>query len=435
MKTAVIYARYSSDAQSEQSIEGQMRVCNAYAEAHDLLIVKDFVDRAMTGMNDARPAFQQMLHESKKKQWEVVLVYKLDRFSRNKYESIVHKKALKDLGISVVSATENIPDTPEGVILESLLEGMNQYYSMELSQKIRRGQKESYIKGNYTGGKIQYGYRVEDKKYVVVEEEARVVQEVFAKYAQGYTVPSILDSFNARGILCRNAKRFTKKFLYKMLFRESYRGYAEHDGVLYDNIFPRIISEDLWDRVQQRHKEEALNPGSVKNESYLLTGKLYCGLCHKPMIGISGTSKTKGRKYYYYGCNRDRSETHCLMKMLNRTQIHNLVFNTIARVVANDDTILRIAKLIMEEHERGKDKNYTLQMLEAQKESTGRAITNIRRAIEAGIFDDQTKARLDELNLQMEQIENDIRRERVRTRPDLQITEVIDFLRAQFYGE
>ena len=104
MKTAVIYARYSSDAQSEQSIEGQMRVCNAYAEAHDLLIVKDFVDRAMTGMNDARPAFQQMLHESKKKQWEVVLVYKLDRFSRNKYESTIHKKTLRDRGIAVVSA-------------------------------------------------------------------------------------------------------------------------------------------------------------------------------------------------------------------------------------------------------------------------------------------------------------------------------------------
>lgn len=123
MKTAVIYARYSSDAQSEQSIEGQLSECRKYADEHDLLVVDTYIDRAMTGTNDNRPDFQRMIRDSAKRQWEVVIVYKLDRFSRNKFESTIHKKTLKDNGVKLVSAMENIPDTPEGIILESLLEG------------------------------------------------------------------------------------------------------------------------------------------------------------------------------------------------------------------------------------------------------------------------------------------------------------------------
>ena len=123
MKTAVIYARYSSDRQTEQSIEGQVRVCNDYAERNDILIVNQYVDRATTGTNDNRDAFQQMMKDSDKKAWDFVLVYKLDRFSRNKFEMAMHRKHLKDNGIKILSAMENIPDSPEGILLESLLEG------------------------------------------------------------------------------------------------------------------------------------------------------------------------------------------------------------------------------------------------------------------------------------------------------------------------
>ncbi len=139
MKTAVIYARYSSDSQTEQSIEGQLRVCEDYAKSHDIVIVNTYIDRAMTGTNDNRPDFQRMIKDSSRKEWDFILVYKLDRFSRNKYETAIHKKELKDNGVKVVSATEFVPDTPEGIIFESMLEGYAEYYSAELSQKIRRG--------------------------------------------------------------------------------------------------------------------------------------------------------------------------------------------------------------------------------------------------------------------------------------------------------
>ena len=152
MKTAVIYARYSSDSQTEQSIEGQLHVCQDYAKRNDITIVNTYIDRAMTGTNDKRTDFQKMLKDSTKKAWDYVIVYKLDRFSRNKYEMAMHKKTLKDNGIKLLSAMENIPDTPEGIILESLLEGMAEYYSAELSQKVKRGMNQTRQKGNFTGG-------------------------------------------------------------------------------------------------------------------------------------------------------------------------------------------------------------------------------------------------------------------------------------------
>lgn len=123
MKTAVIYARYSSDSQTEQSIEGQMRICEEYAKKNNIVILDKYIDRAMTGTNDNRPDFQRMLKDSDSRTWNYVLVYKLDRFSRNKYEMAVHKKTLKDNGVRVISATEYIPDSPEAIILESMLEG------------------------------------------------------------------------------------------------------------------------------------------------------------------------------------------------------------------------------------------------------------------------------------------------------------------------
>lgn len=132
-KIAVIYARYSSERQNEQSIEGQLRVINQFAEKEGYNVIDAYIDRAMTGRNDDRPSFQKMISDSSNKAFQYVLVYKLDRFSRNRYDSAVYKKKLRDNGVRVISATENISDSPEGIILESILEGYSEYYSKELA--------------------------------------------------------------------------------------------------------------------------------------------------------------------------------------------------------------------------------------------------------------------------------------------------------------
>ena len=215
MKTAVIYARYSSDNQTEQSIDGQLRVCHEYAQRNDILILDTYIDRAMTGTNDLRPDFQRMLKNSVKREWNYVLVYKLDRFSRNKYEMAMHKKTLKDNGTKVISATEFIPDTPEGIIFESMLEGYAEYYSAELSQKVRRGIHESRLKGNLTGGRVLYGYKNVNKKAVINEEQAEVVRYIFKEYSKGVYVKDIIASLTRKGIYY-NGKPFCRTTVYKI---------------------------------------------------------------------------------------------------------------------------------------------------------------------------------------------------------------------------
>lgn len=309
MKTAFIYARYSSDSQSEQSIEGQLHVCQDYAKNNDILIVDTYIDRAMTGTNDMRPDFQRMIKDSDKRQWNYVLVYKLDRFSRNKYEATMHKHTLLTNGVKVLSAMENIPDSPEGIILESLLEGMNQYYSAELSQKIHRGLKESYRKGNFTGGSQLFGYNVIDKKNVIDEAEADIVREVFNRFSKGESVKSIGDDLISRGIRTKKGHYVDDKRLYKIIGNSKYIGQVTHNDVVYTNIYPAIIDKDTWDAVQAIRFSCKHNVASKKEKyNYLLTGKLICGECKRFMVGSSSINNI-GTVYKYYSCLNRRTKS------------------------------------------------------------------------------------------------------------------------------
>ena len=216
MKTAVIYARYSCDQQTEQSIDGQLRVCEDYAQRNGILILNTYIDRAMTGTNDNRPDFQRMIKDSNRKEWNYVLVYKLDRFSRNKYESTIHKRTLKNNGVKVLSAMENIPDTPEGIILESLLEGMNQYYSAELSQKVSRGMRENRLKGLYQGGGVPYGYKVENQRLIIDDMQAETVRFMYSQYSKGVFVKDIIAELTAKGITYKG-RPFARNTVYDIL--------------------------------------------------------------------------------------------------------------------------------------------------------------------------------------------------------------------------
>ena len=289
MKTAVIYARYSSERQTEQSIEGQVRECTEYAARNDIVIIDTYIDRAMTGTNDNRTDFQRMIKDCSKRAWDIILVYKFDRFSRNKYETAIHKKTLRDNGIKLISVKENIPDSPEGIILESLLEGMAEYYSAELSQKVRRGMRETRIKGNYTGGHVMYGYKVENNKYVIHEEESSVVRRIFNQFAANVYVKDIISDLHKDGITNRG-KPFARNTVYKMLKNEKYNGVYRYGDEIYTELYPRIVPEDIFEMV--RVKTEENKYGKHDSEViYLLKNKLRCGCCGKTMVSESGTTK------------------------------------------------------------------------------------------------------------------------------------------------
>ena len=316
MKKGVIYARYSCDNQTEQSIEGQLRVCNDYAERNNILIIGTYIDRAMTGTNDMRPDFQRMLKDSGKKQWDYVIVYKLDRFSRDKYETTIHKHTLKMNGVKVLSAMENIPDSPEGIILESLLEGMNQYYSAELSQKVKRGMYETRRKGLYQGGWIPYGYKLDGRKIVIDEERAEVVRYMFEQYALGTFVRNIIANMTMKGMLYKG-KPFVTNTVYGILKNEKYSGVYHQGEEVIDNMYPQIIPQALFDTVRKKIGQNHFGKRSVKTV-YLLRNKIICGYCGHPVSSEVGTSKS-GAAVRYYRCRGDkRHRNGCEMHMIRK---------------------------------------------------------------------------------------------------------------------
>ena len=429
MKTAVIYARYSCENQSEQSIEGQIRVCRDYARKNDILIVDTYIDRAMTGRNDNRAAFQKMLKDSTKKQWQYILVYRLDRFSRNKFESVIHKKALRDNGVLILSAMENLTDTPEGRMMETMLEGYNQYYSEELTQKVIRGLKESWRKGNATGGHPIYGYDIIDKKYVVNEYEGKIVKEAFLLYSQGYRARGIIKIFNERGYRRRNGEPFEHRYLYHILHDKKYTGVVERQGQIYTNIFPRIISDDIWEKVNAINEENKIAPSRKKEVfDFILSGKLICGDCKCKMIGYSGTSHT-GTVHYYYLCpSHNKKKTPCDMKPVQKKWLEDVVINATMRVFESAKTVQGIAEEIFEIHKKAETDNTALKLLEKKRADAVKAQNNMIKAIEMGIITEATKNRLSELEVEITQINCEIEKEKARVFAFLTPKEIVQFL-------
>lgn len=197
--TGVIYARYSSDNQREESIEGQLRECKAFAERNDIQIIGTYIDRALSAKTDNRPDFQRMIKESSNSTFDVVIVWKLDCFARNRYDSAYYKAILKRNSVRVISATEAISQGAEGIILESVLEGMAEYYSAELAEKVIRGQTENAYKCKFNGGTIPIGYIIDkENNFQINPETAPFVLTAYQMYEDGKTMQEIAEDLNRK---------------------------------------------------------------------------------------------------------------------------------------------------------------------------------------------------------------------------------------------
>lgn len=426
MKTAVIYARYSSERQTEQSIEGQLRVCNEYAERNDIVIVDTYIDRAMTGTNDNRTDFQRMLKDSSKQAWDLVLVYKLDRFSRNKYEMAMHKKTLRDNGIKLVSAMENIPDTPEGIILESLLEGMAEYYSAELSQKVRRGMNESRQKGNFTGGYLIYGYKTENKKVVIDEEKANVVREIFEKYASGVFVKDIIADLTERGIYNRG-KPFARNTIYNILKNEKYAGIVRHNDEVFTNIFPRIVPDDVYKIVKQKTEENHYG----KHDStavYLLRNKVKCGYCGKTVASETGTAKN-GTIKRYYKCLGRKTGSQCKNKPIRKDLFEKLVIDTTFKIFDNLSTLDMVADKVLEINRKRIADQSVVTILVKERNDAQKQIDNLVDCMAQGIVTNSTKQRLEELETKVSELNDKIMIEKTKEKVQVSREEIMKFIR------
>ena len=429
---AVIYARYSSDSQREESIEGQLRECTEYAERNGITILRSYIDRALSARTADRPEFQNMIKDSEQKLFDVVLIWKLDRFSRDRYDSAHYKRILKKNGVKVVSVKENISDGPEGIILESMLEGYAEYYSAELSEKIQRGQKENALKCKNNGGNTPLGYVVGTDGVLAVDPlTAPLVTEIFTRYDSGESISEITASLNGRGLKTKKGKAFKIGGVSLILKNRKYIGEYQYGSVIIPKGIPAIIDDDLFDRVQRRMAFNKKAPAKAKaTEEYLLTTKLFCGTCERLMAGESGTSSTKGVKHYYYKCGGAKRKLGCKRKAVRKHWIERAAVLVTVQRVLQDDEISRIAEAIVALQEK---EDTSLPAMRQQLTGCEKAIDNMLNAIQMGVLTASTKERLEKLEMQREELKLSILQAQM-ARPRYTKEQVVSWISRFKYG-
>lgn len=295
------YARFSSNLQREESIDAQERAMKKYCEDNGYVIVAAYRDEARSATSDNRPQFLQAIADSEKDMFDILLVHKLDRFSRNRYDSAIYRSKLKKNGVRLYSVLERLDDSPESIILEALLEGMSEYYSRNLSREVSKGLLENFYAGKYTGGLTPYGFSVdENMKYIINEEEAPAIRLAFSMYAKGYGYSEILKTLDEKGYRSRKGEPFSKAWLNSALRNEKYHGvyvyrkqnprknsfnYGVRTEILrMPNGCPAIVSDELFEKVQHQMKLNSYyyfreSEKTAKGGFPLLRGITFCGEC------------------------------------------------------------------------------------------------------------------------------------------------------------
>ena len=394
----VIYARYSTDMQREESIEGQVKACTELAEKDGIKIVNIYIDRAMTGKNDNRPQFQQMIKDGQAGLFDTLYVWKVDRFGRNRYEIILNKQKLKNKKISIRYAKEHIPETKEGIILESMLEGMAEYYSANLSENVSMGMERNAEKCYYNGGNIPLGYRVENKHFILDEVYAPVIKRIFREYVDGKRATDIANTLQLEGYnnygrmnilrIIKN-ERYTGKYIYTL----------NGEKIIIEDGLPRIISDELFQQAQEERAMRKTYPqAGARVVINSFTGKMKCGYCGAT-VSITSTKKYGGvGHYHYYRCTNRSS---CKEKpYIKRETIDSFIFSFLYSELLTEENIKSLSLKAEElQKQSSQDTNVKTKQKDIEKK-----INNITTAIENGHFSQSLSDRLKILESELEEI-------------------------------
>ena len=444
-KTAVAYARFSSNNQREESIDAQMRAIREFCAKEKIELIAEFKDEAISGKTDDRADFQNMISQLLKGNLSVdfVLVHKFNRFARNKYDSALYKKKLKDAGIKVVSVSQKIDETPEGELLEGFLETIDQYYSANLAVEVRKGLRENALKGKHAGGQVLFGYSLDKDGYYVPNENAKIVRRIFEEYAAGYPKTEICERLNAEGYRNQRGRKFNTRTIYDLLRNPKYIGIyiytidRKETIRLEDVIQNPPIDRNLWEQVQKLCQEGSLRGRyRKKKRSYLLTGKTFCEECGCQISG--GGSKRSGgngngKLNYYYKCvGKSKYRNGCKNPSLNKDWFEPRVLKTVVNTVMDDQQIKHIAKLAFTELEAMRD---TPAVTTAQlKKELSQILTRQERLTDLYLDGGLDKAMLDEKNGELQrrkyQLEEELeKRKHIANSEDVTEKDIEEFIK------
>ena len=417
------YARFSSDNQRSESIDAQIRAMNQFCKQNHWQVVSTYTDEARSATTDNRPQFQQMIADSGKGLFDIVLVHKLDRFSRDCYDSAIYKKKLKKNHVKLCSVLERMDDSPESIMMEAVLEGMSEYYSKNLAREVMKGMNETALQCKHTGGCPPLGYDLDENRHLIINEsEAQAVKIIFQMFADGYGYSEIIDRLNAHGYKTKRGKMFGKNSLYEILSNEKYTGvfvfnkaaaradgkrnnHAQKDSYIrIEGGCPAIIGKKLFAQVQRIKAKNKRNTGRYHSkEFYLLTGKLVCDVCGKRMIGnlrFSGRSKTR---LATYRCNTHRAA--CNNKELNKDYLDAYIAVLIGERLKPKNLRKAVAKVNQQVQKFNSSyEKYHTDVLQQYNEVQD-SLANITRAIEKGIFTDDLLQRAEQLENEKAKLE------------------------------
>ncbi|MFQ7292694.1 MAG: recombinase family protein [Monoglobales bacterium] len=353
-KRAFAYARFSSEMQRNESIDAQLRAIQEYAEKNGYIICRSYVDKAKSATTDQRPQFQQMMSDMVNNEVDAIIVHKLDRFARNRYDSAIYRNIMKKNNVVLLSVIENLNDSPEAIILESVIEGFNEYYSKNLAREVEKGKKENALKCKHVGGIPPLGYDVDPvtKKLVINPTEAEAVKTIYTMYLDGCGYSEIIRRLNQQGFKTKRGNKFRKNSIYEILKNEKYTGvyiynksaarnpygaYNRHKYKSDDEIIrvpegtPQIISEKDFEKVQIKIKQRKYKTATYKaKHEYLLTGKIQCGVCGSIYVGNARKANSTHPEYVSYRCSRKNGSLKCTNKEIRKDIIEDIVLSRLA---------------------------------------------------------------------------------------------------------
>lgn len=424
---AICYYRYSSEAQRDVSIDQQRKAAHEYAEKHGYHIIKEYEDHAISGTRDDRPDFQLMLYEVEKLKPAHLILWKTDRLSRDRCDSVIAKKRLRDCGVKIEYVAETIPDDEATqILMESIYEAMAASFIASHRKNVTRGMNYNAENALYNGVKVLGYIGKVNQKYEIDENTAPIVYRIFSEYAKGVPMQKICNALNGEGLKTNTGKEFTVNSIRTILTNRSYIGEYKFGEVIIPDGMPRIIEDEIFEEAQDRlEANKRGGTGAIKRldanspiADYWLSDKLYCGICGGPMQGMSGTSKG-GKLYYYYSCNNHRKHK-CDMKNKRKDFLEKVVVHVLNELLGNPTNRLILAEMISAyrnfEHE---DKKQYEVSLKAKLKDVEDKLANIMKAIEAGVFNDTIAERMKILENEKNMLNDAILAEQVANEFDM----------------
>lgn len=353
IKRAIAYARFSSNNQREESIDAQLRAIREYCEEQGIQLVDIYTDEAQSAKTDNRDNFQEMMKKVLKGYYTIdaVIVHKFNRFARNKYDSALYKKRLRDIGIKVISVTQPIDDSPEGRILESMIEAMDEYYGENLALEVQKGMRENALAGKSTGGGRVLGLSVDENGFFYPNEQAPLVRRIFTEYVSGVPKTKICERLNSEGNRNQYGRKFNTRTLDGILQNEKYKGdyvynitHSETirlEGVIQDPI----IDENLWIKAQEKKQENNKPRYRAKSRFYFMSGKIRCGVCGSTYCGSGSKKSGRGGKVNaYYRCSgKTKHKNGCTNGSVNKEYYEGLISDKLIETILTDKFVKKVA--------------------------------------------------------------------------------------------